>query len=275
MWTTKEGLEKWYWPEPLVGTVRKLDLRVGGTWEIAAEGLHHTSRGTFTEIVHHKRIGMVVPIDFIPGVEGYDRGDTIEFHELPGGHTRMVFTATRMHSDEWQLLANGGWGSSLDKLERVLETGADVPKGFTIERTFKAAPEKVWEMWTTKEGLMKWWAPSAQEMGYQFTVKEIDVRQGGKFAFEMKAKDHTVVNHGTYTLVQPFWELGWTWRFDIFLGPGEQPYDVPIFVALSKAPGGGTKMTFTQGPLATPEHTEGSRQGVLANFAKLEKALEG
>lgn len=275
MWTTKEGLEAWYWPEPLVGDVRKLDLRVGGGWEIAAQGLSHTSRATFTEIVPHKRLGMVVPIDFLPGVEAYDRGDTIEFHEAPGGATRMVFTATRMHSDEWQGLANGGWGSSMDKLARVLETGAELPKGFTIERMFKASPEKVWAMWTTREGLMKWWALSAQDMGYQFTVKHIDVRQGGTFAFEMKSKEHTLVNKGTYTIVQPHWELGWTWHFDIFLGPDEQPYDVPIFVSLLKAPSGGTRMTFTQGPLKKPGFTEGSRQGVLSNFEKLAIALDG
>jgi uncharacterized protein YndB with AHSA1/START domain len=155
-----------------------------------------------------------------------------------------------------------------------LEEGSAGPQGFTLERTFKAAPEKVWAMWTTKEGLMKWWAPSAQDMGYQFTVKEIDVRQGGKYAFEMKHKNHTVVNRGTYTLVQPHWELGWTWHFDIFLAPGEKPYDVPILLTLSKTPGGGTKMTFTQGPLATPEHSEGSRQGVMSNFEKLAIALE-
>lgn len=272
MWTTKEGLEKWYWPEPLVARVRKLDFRVGGTWEIAAEGLDHTSRGTFTQIVPNQRIGMVVPIDFIPGVEGYDRADTIEFQEVPGG-TKMIFTATRMHSDEWQMLANGGWGSSMDKLARVLETGAETPKGFTIERTFKAAPEKVWEMWTTKEGLMKWWAVSAKDMGYDFTVKELDVRQGGHFAFGMKGKGHDLVNRGTYTIVQPHWELGWTWHYDIFLGPNEKPYDVPIFVALSKAPGGGTKMSFTQGALGSPAFTEGSRQGVMSNFAKLAIAL--
>lgn len=272
MWTTKEGLETWYWPEPLAGTVRKLDLRPGGQWEIGAAGLDHTSRGTFSEVAPNRRLCMVASIDFIPGVEAYDRVDIVEFEPVAKG-TKMTFTASRMHSDEWQLLADGGWGSSLDKLQRALETGEETSKGFVIERTFKAPPEKVWRMWTTKEGIEKWWAVSARDMGYEMAVRELDVRQGGKFAFELVGNGHHLVNGGTYTLVQPFWELGWTWHYDIFLAPDEKPYDVPIFISFAKAPGGGTKMTFVQGPLASPDYTEGSRQGVLSNFEKLAKAL--
>lgn len=154
-------------------------------------------------------------------------------------------------------------------MEKTLVEG-----GFTIERTFKAAPEKVWDMWTTKKGIEKWWVPAARDMGYDLAVREMDVRRGGKFAFEMKGKEHTVVNHGTYEVVTPPRELGWTWHFDIFLGPSQKPYDVPIFLAFEKTASGGTRMIFTQGPLATPEHSEGSRQGVLANFVALAKALE-
>lgn len=273
MWTTKEGLEQWYWPEPFVGKVTHIDVRVGGKVEIAADGLGHTSRGTYAEVVPHKRLTMVVPIDIFPDVEAYDRVDIIEFHAQPDGSTKMLFTASRMHTDEWQMLSNEGWGSSLNKLAKALEGKEPPAGGFTIERTFKASPEKVWSMWTTKEGIMKWWALSARDMGYEFQVKHMDVRQGGTFAFEMKGKEHTVVNHGTYNLVIPHWELGWTWHFDIFLAPGEKPYDVPLFLALERLADGGTKMRFTQGPLATPEFSEGSRQGVLANFAKLAQAL--
>jgi hypothetical protein len=35
----------------------------------------------------------------------------------------------------------------------------------------------------------------------------------------------------------------------------------------------GTKMTFTQGPMAKAEYTEGSRQGVISNLAKMSQAL--
>lgn len=418
MWTTKAGLEQWYWPEGMVATVKHLDVRPGGGYDIAAEGLPHTSRGTYTEVVHQQRLGILATIDFLQGVEPYDRIDSIEFHPVPGG-TRMVFTASRHHDDHWQAMANAGWASSLDKLQRALETprgkalgtivgrsvriervikappskvwaawstaatlekwfwpagkgkvqefsfkpggrlvmahesqpwkgtweyaeivperrivirdhwddgsghvatgtiefqpveggtrlvvthgpfpekgpykledavggfvkvadnlaglleGAARPQGFTIERTFKAKPEKVWHMWTTKAGIEAWWVPSARAMGYDMRVLAMDVRVGGKYAFEMKNAEHTLVNQGVYVEVKPHTRLAYVWHFDIFLGPDEKAYDVPITIELQAVPGG-TKMTFIQGPLATAEHTEGSRQGVLQNLGHLAKAL--
>ena len=146
--------------------------------------------------------------------------------------------------------------------------------GFTIMRAFNAPPEKVWKMWTTPEGLMKWWAVSAKEMGFAFDVKHLDARVGGTFAFGMKNKEHDLVNRGTYTVVDAPHKLAWTWHFDIYLQPGEKPYDVPIAITLTPTPMGGTQMVFKQGPLRAPGHTEGSRQGVLKNFEALAKALE-
>ncbi|HLE47244.1 MAG TPA: SRPBCC domain-containing protein, partial [Candidatus Thermoplasmatota archaeon] len=84
----------------------------------------------------------------------------------------------------------------------------------------------------------------------------------------------TVRNHGVYKEVVPNRRLAQVWDFDIFLAPGEKPYEVPVSVDLAPA-GSGTKMTFKQGPLATAEFTEGSRQGVTSNFDRLAKTLGG
>jgi len=45
-------------------------------------------------------------------------------------------------------------------------------KQFIIDRTLKAPIEKVWRMWTTKEGLEKWWGPE----GFSSVVTHLDVR---------------------------------------------------------------------------------------------------
>lgn len=121
---------------------------------------------------------------------------------------------------------------------------------------------------------MKWWAVSAKEMGFDFSVQHLDVRVGGTFAFGMKNKDHDLVNGGTYRVVDAPHKLAWTWHFDIYLGPNDKPYDVPIEVTLTPTPFGTTQMVFKQGPLAAAGFTEGSRQGVMQNFEHLAKALE-
>ncbi|XXX76536.1 SRPBCC domain-containing protein [Sorangium sp. So ce134] len=101
MWTTKEGLEKWYWPEALVTKVVRLDLRVGGGYEIAAPTLERTSRGTYTEIEPYKRLGIIAYVDFLQEAEPHERLDTIEFHAVPGG-TRMVLTSTHLRPTRWK-----------------------------------------------------------------------------------------------------------------------------------------------------------------------------
>ena len=45
----------------------------------------------------------------------------------------------------------------------------------TIERTFDASIEDVWELCTTREGIESWWGPE----GFSVAVREMDMRPGG------------------------------------------------------------------------------------------------
>jgi uncharacterized protein YndB with AHSA1/START domain len=123
MWTTAEGLELWYWPPPMVGKVVHIDVRVGGTYEIAAVGMTHTSRGTYTEVVPMQRLCSRAVIDFLPDIEPYERVDEIEFFAAPNDHARMTFTSTRMHDELWQQRSLDGFVASLGKLDRALAEG--------------------------------------------------------------------------------------------------------------------------------------------------------
>ena len=53
----------------------------------------------------------------------------------------------------------------------------------TIERSFQASPEEVWELWTTKEGIESWWGPE----GFSVTVRDLDLRPGGDLLYTMSA----------------------------------------------------------------------------------------
>ena len=273
-WTDPKKYAKWLNPAPIDLVIHEFDVRVGGKIRFdmpQPDGNKNPQEGVFLVLNPYTEL-----------VSG-DADKTfllrVQFVPMGPDMTRMVVTVTGV-PPEWHQAATEGWGKGLDKLEKLIGAGPAIarpatPKneGFTIERTFKATPEKIWKIWTTKDGLARWWGLSAKDMGYEFTVRALDVRVGGKYDFEMKDATQTLHNHGVYREVVPHKRLAWTWIFDIFLAPGEKPYDVPITVDLEPVTGG-TKMTFKQGPLATAEHSEGSRQGVLANFAKLEKALQ-
>src|SRR2546428_744884 len=53
----------------------------------------------------------------------------------------------------------------------------------TLERTFKASIEEVWDLWTTKEGIESWWGPD----GFAVTVHKLDLRPGGELVYAMTA----------------------------------------------------------------------------------------
>ena len=55
---------------------------------------------------------------------------------------------------------------------------ATAPHGrgrISVERTINASMDKVWKLWTTQEGLAKWWGPD----GFRSDVQQIDLRAAG------------------------------------------------------------------------------------------------
>ncbi|HVX06981.1 SRPBCC family protein [Humibacter sp.] len=54
----------------------------------------------------------------------------------------------------------------------------------TIERTVSAAPNQVWNLWTTPDGVSQWWAPD----GFRTDVNRLDLRPGGELIYTMTAE---------------------------------------------------------------------------------------
>ena len=274
-WTTKDTLERFFWPVGQ-GKVKEFSPKVGGRLVMGHAEQPWTATWVFKELVPNTRI---VIEDLWDDGSGHKAIGTMEFVPEDGG-TRMKvrhgpFPTTGPYQPE---AAAGGSAMVSDRLAEVVEVPGK-GEGFRLVRHFLAPPEKVWEMWTTKKGLDQWWALSAKDMGYAFRVDKLDVRTGGSYDIVMSNQEHGELhNHGEYLEVVPNQRLVQRWDFDIFLGPGEKPYPIDIVIEIEKTepwgPGSvGTKMTFTQGPMAKPEYTEGSRQGVISNFAKLQAAL--
>lgn len=134
MWTTRDGLESWWGPDGFTSTVRSLDVRPGGHFEIEMEAtapgpkamleasgqpLINVSVFTFTEIVPTSRLAFVNHVDFIPDLEPYEVRCAVELRAITGG-TRLTFRSNVMHDDRWTQLATAGWQSSLDRLVDAL-----------------------------------------------------------------------------------------------------------------------------------------------------------
>jgi len=60
-----------------------------------------------------------------------------------------------------------------------MQTGIDL----LLHRSYPAPPERIWELWTTPEGIGAWWAPD----GFATTVDRLDLRVGGSLDYTMTA----------------------------------------------------------------------------------------
>ena len=153
-------------------------------------------------------------------------------------------------------------------------------KRITIERTFDASIEDVWELWTTKEGIESWWGPD----GFMVKVHTIDLRPGGALAYAMicagpeqiefmkKANMPLTTEHRlTYTEVTMQKRLTFTQKADFI--PGVDPYDVETMVEFHSTKGG-VRMLLTIDAMHDEHWTKMAVMGWESELGKLAKVLK-
>jgi uncharacterized protein YndB with AHSA1/START domain len=134
MWTTKDGLEKWWGPEDFSSTVRHLDVRVGGRFEIvmtatlpeivaqlkaAGMGESSVAKGDYTVVEPNRRLVYTNAVDFVPGVPPYTSTTIVQMSATPSGGTRLIVTNDVMHDEQWTAMATMGWTQQIGKLEKL------------------------------------------------------------------------------------------------------------------------------------------------------------
>lgn len=121
----------------------------------------------------------------------------------------------------------------------------DARNRLTLERTFEASVQEVWDLWTTREGIESWWGPD----GFEVEVRRLDLREGGAMEYAMKATgadqiDYMkkagmpliTVHQVTFTEVRPGARLAYTMLADFI--PGVEPYEVKTAIDFNAAPEG-------------------------------------
>jgi uncharacterized protein YndB with AHSA1/START domain len=154
------------------------------------------------------------------------------------------------------------------------------PRKVTLERTFNARIEDLWELWTTKRGIESWWGPE----GFAVEVHELDLRPGGGLAYAMTAtapdqieflnkagmpvtNEHRV----SYTEVVPPRRLAFTQPADFI--PNVTPYEVAATVELDERPRG-VRMVLTFDAMHDEHWTKLAVMGWESELDKLTKLLQ-
>ncbi|HVH65113.1 MAG TPA: SRPBCC domain-containing protein [Candidatus Acidoferrum sp.] len=150
----------------------------------------------------------------------------------------------------------------------------------TIERTFDATIEDVWELWTTKDGIESWWGPD----GYSVTVGKLDLRPGGELLYAMTATAPdqidfmkksgmplTTETRIKYREIVPKRRLAYTNVVDFV--PGVRAYEVTTVVEFD-AGAHGVRMVLTMDAMHDERWTQLAVMGWEQELAKLDRVLQ-
>jgi uncharacterized protein YndB with AHSA1/START domain len=149
----------------------------------------------------------------------------------------------------------------------------------TIERTFAATPERLWDLWTTKAGIESWWGPE----GFTVEVVEHDMRPGGRLHYTMTATAPETVafmkqnglpltnhSHATFGEISP--PRFFTYASLVDFVPGVEPYTIQNRVEFHPV-ASGTKTVTIVDRLHDDDWTNRVRAGRSSQLDKLEKLL--
>jgi uncharacterized protein YndB with AHSA1/START domain len=137
LWTTPEGISRWWAPEGFRTDVSRLDLQAGGELvytmtAVAPEQvafmeqhgmpLATESRKYFTDVTAPSRLGYRSVIDFVPDHEPYEQLTEIELEAVEGG-TRVQMAVEPLHDEVWTQRLLAGRANELDNLIALVANG--------------------------------------------------------------------------------------------------------------------------------------------------------
>ena len=149
----------------------------------------------------------------------------------------------------------------------------------TLERTYDATPDEVWEVLTTKDGIEALMGPD----GFKAEVQNLDLRPGGELVYVMSAVGSEQVEYMTkaglslvteqhvrFVVVDPPRRLV-THDLADFV-PGVEPYLVETVIELEPVVGG-THLVMTFDAMHDDRWTENARLGREQELRKLGEFL--
>lgn len=152
-------------------------------------------------------------------------------------------------------------------------------KQITMERSFVATLDEVWELWTTKDGIESWWGPE----GFETTVSKLELQVGGELHYAFTAvgpqqveflkqagQPLTQTMKARYTVVQPKTTAAWMNLVEFI--PGITPYEVESRFDL-EARGRQVHMRLRFDAMHDEQFTKYAEMGWTEELAKLDRLI--
>ena len=210
-WTDPQHVTNWWGPRGFTTTIKKMDFRVGGTWEHVMhgpDGLNYPNKSTFKEIVPFERIV------FQHG-GGRETGPgatfvaTWTFETVEDNNTRLTGRMVFPSADARDFVVKefGAIEGGKQTLERASEYVASMQsKPFIISREFDAPRDLMWKVWTEREHFTNWFGPK----GVKVSLAKFDLRPGGMIHYSMTMPDGKELwGKAVYREIVPMEKLVW------------------------------------------------------------------
>ncbi|HXW29356.1 MAG TPA: SRPBCC family protein, partial [Xanthobacteraceae bacterium] len=193
-WSSADHVKRWFSPESFTVSEAKVEMRVGGPFEVCMRspaGEEHWTRGVFVEVKLHSRLVIDMYATSSTGERLFRAYTEVDFFDALGG-TRMDVKQTYTFIDPSvaaPMVAGAleGWRTTLDKLEKEvvrMQGGAETGVGsvihaiFHLERTYDAPVARVWKALTDEAAKQKWFCGTPGR--WELLERHMDVRVGGR-----------------------------------------------------------------------------------------------
>jgi uncharacterized protein YndB with AHSA1/START domain len=205
-WTNPKHVAQWWGPRSFTTTIQEMDVRPGGVWRQimhGPDGTDYPNRSVFIEIVKPERI-VFKHGGGKAGGPGVQFESTWTFAEqgektLLTLHMRFASAADRDKVVREYGAIEGG-KQTLARLAAHLPTMRPVASDFVLSRFFAAPREQVWQAWTERDHLMRWFGPK----GFTMPACSLDLRPGGIFHYCMRSPDgHEMWGKWTFREIVP------------------------------------------------------------------------
>jgi len=193
VWTDPEHLSRWWGPRGFATITKSMDTRPGGQWRYTMrgpDGREYENLITYLEFAPPSRVSYkhggdkeTEPINFRVDVEFFDEG----------GRTRIVMRMSFPSAEARELVIKeyGALDGASQTMARLGEHLAAISAGggagdtFEVNAVYNAPLEALWNAWTDRDQLMKWFGPK----GTSISACSLDLKPGGVFHYCIKTPD--------------------------------------------------------------------------------------
>jgi uncharacterized protein YndB with AHSA1/START domain len=135
-----------------------------------------------------------------------------------------------------------------------------------LERVIAASPERLFELWTEPDQLVKWWGPE----GYDVPEHALDVRPGGRWRTTMRSPEGTRLTvSGVYRTIERPRRVVFTWAWD--QDDGSRGHETEVTVTFEAAPGG-TRLVLLQQAFQDAQARDSHQKGWASTLDCLARA---